>query len=211
MGFARSTTRWYPNSVVVIDNILKDPMSARKWVLDQTFGEQEDATGWCTKGSRTFAGMLSSLRKHFGAAARFLDSEKYYPSGSAFISLSGGIRNEVPRVHWDEPENAYIAIVYLSPNLPVHFGTSLWEHRRTGLRRAPVRSDEANLGMSCEEIAEILERDSYFPSRWIEVDRIGYRFNRAVVYPAYALHSATNHRGTTMDNGRKYQFYAFRR
>lgn len=211
MSFARSTKGWPPRSVTVIDDVLRAPRRAREWALSQSFYEPEDITGWRSEDARVFAGLRRALGRHFGSAVRFLDPDRYYPSGVAYLAFSRGARREPPRVHWDEPESAYVAIVYLTPDLPPHCGTSLWRHKRTGLSRAPVRADEPRLGMSCEEVAARMERDSAYRSRWIEVDRIGHRFNRAVVYPAYALHSATRHHGRSERDGRVYLLYAFRR
>jgi len=42
---------------------------------------------------------------------------------------------------------------------------------------------------------------------WMEMDRIGYRFNRMVAYPSGALHSATNHYGGTLKDMRMYQTF----
>jgi hypothetical protein len=42
---------------------------------------------------------------------------------------------------------------------------------------------------------------------WIEVDRVGYRFNRMVAYPSAVLHSATKHFGSNVDGGRIYQTF----
>ena len=44
-------------------------------------------------------------------------------------------------------------------------------------------------------------------SKLIETDRIGYKYNRMVAYPSGALHSATQHYGGTLKDGRIYQTF----
>jgi hypothetical protein len=209
MAFAKNGNCWVPRRLSVIDDFFRDPYEVRRWALNQEFVEPEDVTGWRSVSGRIFPGVLQKLKKCYGKTVSMLPLEDN-DTGVVFLSYRNGTRGEAPCVHWDYPENAYIAVIYLSPNVPPGCGTSLWRHRRTGLERAPVRSDETSVGKTCEDLAEELENDASKPSRWIELDRIGHKFNRAVIYPAYLLHSATNHYGSSKRNGRMYQVVGFR-
>lgn len=210
MSFAKDTSRWPKRCAVIIDGILKRPDAARQWALQQEYYRPDHATGWRSAESKVFPGTLSALKRHFGHRISLLSPRLYDASGVTFFSFSNGRRQEVPGVHWDEPVNAYIVLIYLTPNLPPDCGTSLWQHKRTGLMRAPVRADERRLHARCEDVAAELEDDSTNRTRWVEIDRLGYRYNRGLVYPAYALHSATRHYGSSMKNGRIYQLLGFR-
>lgn len=201
---------WPPRSLTVIDDFLRDPASARRWALEQTYYQPQNITGWRSRASKVFPGTLPALKHHFGNSPSLLSPRLYGPNGTMYLSFSKGRRSETPGVHWDEPESSYIVLVYLTPGLPSDCGTSFWRHKATGLMRAPVRSDENILRRRRRDLAEELEQDSERRSRWDEIDRIGYRFNRAVVFPAYALHSATTHYGSTLNNGRLYQLLSFR-
>jgi hypothetical protein len=64
-----------------------------------------------------------------------------------------------------------------------------WQHRKTGLTSKPTK------------------RDARTPSRWIEIDRVGNVFNRAVMFPGGFLHSASRHFGS--GDGRIYQSFRF--
>ena len=57
------------------------------------------------------------------------------------------------------------------------------------------------------ELLALLERDSRYRQRWIEIDRVGYRPNRMVAYPSGVLHSATRHHGASLRRGRLYQTF----
>ena len=61
--------------------------------------------------------------------------------------------------------------------------------------------------MKFSTLDNLFENDSKKRSKWIEIDRAGYRPNRMVAYPSGALHSATNHYGGHLENGRIYQTF----
>ena len=52
-----------------------------------------------------------------------------------------------------------------------------------------------------------LEEESRQRNKWIEIDRAGYQYNRMVAYPSGMFHSATNHYGGDLENGRIYQTF----
>jgi hypothetical protein len=100
-------------------------------------------------------------------------------------------------------------LIYLTPNAPYDAGTILWQHRKTGLIASPTRKDAERLGISVEELDEILTKDGKNRSRWKEIDRLGNVYNRAVMFPSGLLHSAAKHFGSNRFNGRLYQSFHF--
>lgn len=130
-------------------------------------------------------------------------------NGVFFSSVSRGPNAETVGVHYDDPPNWLMLLIYLTPNAPYDAGTSLWEHRETGLIRKPTKRDAKRLGISVKRLEAMLERDSWKPRRWIEIDRIGNVYNRAVCFPNGFLHSATRHFGSNPQNGRMYQSFHF--
>jgi len=60
-----------------------------------------------------------------------------------------------------------------------------------------------------KDLNAILERDGCRRDRWIEIDRIGNVYNRAVMFPGGLFHSATRHFGSSQNNGRLYQSFHF--
>src|SRR5947208_3525951 len=87
------------------------------------------------------------------------------------------------RTRCDQPLRWAMFLIYLTPGAPYDAGTSLWQHRKTGLTSRPTGRDAARLGTTVDELARILERDSRTKSRWVEIDRVGNVFNRAVMFP----------------------------
>jgi len=208
--FAKSTARWPAPSITVLDDIYKDPQGVYEWAKSQEFFEPEPGYGWRSRKSKIFAGLRSRLQKHFGAKVSFLEPDGHCASGTAYLGFSKGKRKEQPFVHWDEPENAYLAMVYITPNIKPEYGTAFWTHKATRLDRAPVRDDEKRLGMSCEAILARFNADGTNRSKWTETACVGYRWNRALVFPAYLLHSAKSHYGGTKKNGRIHLLHLFR-
>jgi len=110
-------------------------------------------------------------------------------------------------VHYDDPNDDITVLIYLTPGLAPAYGTSLWQHKSTGLTRAPTQADARRLGMTLTRLRERLERDSENRRRWIEVDRAGHKYNRMVAYASGMLHSASRHFGSSLATGRLYQTF----
>lgn len=70
-----------------------------------------------------------------------------------------------------------------------------------------MAADARRLNMKTSILRNQLERESKKHRKWIEVDRIGYRYNRMVAYPSGVFHSATNHYGGSLADGRLYQTF----
>ncbi len=128
-------------------------------------------------------------------------------NGVFYQGFSKGKRKEVPGVHSDEPYYDITVLIYLTPGLPYECGTSLWQHKQTGLINPATAQDARRLKMKLTDVRNQLETDSKDRSKWIEIDRVGNIFNRMVAYPSGALHSATNHFGGDLKNGRIYQTF----
>lgn len=130
-------------------------------------------------------------------------------NGVFFTAFSAGERSESVKVHFDEPPSWVSLLVYLTPGAPYDAGTSFWQHRATGLTAKPTKQDAFRLGLTLTELKDLLERDGWHPNRWIEIDRVGNVFNRALIFRAGSFHSATRHFGNNLKNGRLYQSFHF--
>ena len=131
-------------------------------------------------------------------------------------SPSGASARPSPRVSIKSPElNALHTsriqdMVHLNgnrSNLPSNCGTSFWQHKATGLTSAPTASDARDLGINISKLRRRLERDAENRNRWIEIDRVGYRYNRMVAFTSGMFHSATRHFGSDLKSGRIFQTF----
>lgn len=200
-------TLTYPRFVFAQDNFYPEPGRVYRAALEAAYHEPEGVTGWRSTTVHHEPGVRARLQKLLGLRITRWDTDPAEGNGVFYMGLACGSRKEVPAVHFDHPADDITVVVYLTPNLPVDCGTSLWMHRSTGLTDAATSSDARRLGRSRAELLDLLARDSRYRRRWVEIDRIGYCFNRMVAYPSGQLHSATRHHGTLLDHGRFYQTF----
>ena len=197
--------------LLVIENFYPRPDEVRAQALRMSYEEPEGLTGWRTRPFE-HRDTRPAIERALGQPVHnweFDPDDLVVANGSFFCGLSAGPRAERVGVHYDVPRSYITMVVYLTPDAPIDAGTSFWQHRRTGLLAAPTRGDAVRLGATQRELDAELERSSGDPRRWIEVDRVGNVYNRAVVYASGLLHSATRHFGRNIRTGRLYQTLRF--
>ncbi len=179
--------------------------------MQMKFAEPDGYVGWRTRAYHP-RGIKQRIEEKFGVTITRWEKDLNAIetcNGVFFKALSGGRHAETVGVHYDEPIDWMMLVIYMTPRAPCDAGTSLWQHRETGLIAAPTRNDARRLGLSVMRLNQILDRDCKKAKCWREIDRIGNLYNRAVIIPAGVLHSATSHFGSTVSNGRLYQTFHF--
>jgi hypothetical protein len=197
----------YKRFLLVKDNFYDQPTEAYQGALNATYYEPEHVTGLRSTTVYHQPGVKAKLEKILGIKITRWDTDPKEENGVFYQGFSSGNTKETPGVHSDEPYNDITVVVYLTPDLPVDCGTSLWMHKKTGLCDPPMAGDARRMKMSLWDLREQFERESKKREKWIETDRVGYRFNRMVAYPSGVLHSASKHYGGTLANGRLYQTF----
>lgn len=195
----------------VVDDFYADPQAVRKRALTMTYSEPENLVGWRTRAYQP-RGIKERIESRFGVDIPYWEDDLdaiEACNGVFFTSYAKGGYSEKVGIHYDDPPPWVMFLIYLTPKAPYDAGTSLWQHRKTGLVARPTKRDADRLGTTVEKLGAILERDSRIRSRWIEVDRIGNVFNRAVMFPGGFMHSASKHFGSGFENGRIYQSFHF--
>jgi len=198
------------STVQIADRFYANPENVRKRALAMKYSEPEAVTGWRTQVWQP-RGIKSLIERAFRLQIDYWDDSKAIEGGNGvfFSAFSKGERAEKVKVHFDEPSDWMSLLVYLTPDAPVDCGTSFWKHRETGLTAKPKRRDAMRLGLSLEQLKLVIERDGWTRRCWIEIDRIGNVYNRAVMFPAGLFHSATHHFGQSLRDGRLYQSFHF--
>jgi hypothetical protein len=92
-------------------------------------------------------------------------------------------------------------VLFLTPDAPIEAGLSFLRGRDTGLHR---RSPDADLMMRTFGGGAEFDR-----ARWEEIDRVGNRYNRLVLFDALVAHGASAYFGTTVRDGRLFQNFFF--
>jgi uncharacterized protein DUF6445 len=197
-------------SVQIADRFYTNPDKIRQKALAMEYSEPEEVTGWRTQVWQPRA-IKKLIEKKFRVQIDYWDDSRSIEGGNGvfFTAFSKGERAERVKVHFDEPPDWLSLLVYLTPNAPADCGTSFWQHRETGLTAKPTWRDAVRLGLSREELRQVIERDGWNGKAWIEIDRIGNVYNRAVMFPAGLFHSATHHFGHDLSDGRLYQSFHF--
>lgn len=193
--------------MLIKDNFYKNPDLVLKAAHEATFYEPEHVTGFRSTTVYHEAGIKSKLERILGIKICRWDIDPLEENGVFYQGFSKGKRKEIPGVHSDEPYNDITVLIYLTPNLPPEYGTSLWMHKETGLINPATAVDARRLKMKLSELKTKLEIESKDRSKWIEIDRAGNRFNRMVAYPSGIFHSASKHYGSSLSNGRIYQTF----
>ena len=198
------------SSVQIADRFYTNPDDVRKRALAMKYSEPEDVIGWRTQVWQP-RGIKSLIERSFRVQIDYWDDSRSIEgaNGVFFTAFSKGEHAESVKVHFDEPHEWTSLVVYLTPDAPADCGTSLWQHRETGLTAKPSRRDALRLGSTLEELSLLIERDGWTRKAWIEIDRIGNVYNRAVMFRAGLFHSATHHFGHDLSDGRLYQSFHF--
>jgi hypothetical protein len=196
-----------PRFLLVRDNFYRDPDAVRKIAQSMPYREREDITGFMTDDVYQPRGIRRRLERILAVKITRWDEDPDEGNGTFYGGFSVGKHKETPGVHYDEPEDDITVLIYLTPGLPPVCGTSIWQHKATGIANAPTRADARRLNTTLTKLRERLERDSERRDRWIEIDRAGYRYNRMVAYASGMFHSASRHFGADLGGGRLYQTY----
>ncbi len=197
----------YKRFVMVKDDFYDDIQEVLKAAKEAVYYEPEHVTGFRSKSVYHQKNIKAKLEKILGIKITRWDTDPLEENGVFYQGFSKGTRKEIPGVHSDEPYNDITVLIYLTPNLPIDCGTSIWMHKDTGLVNPATSLDARRLGMKLSDLKDLLEIQSKDRSKWIEIDRIGNRLNRMVAYPSGVFHSASKHFGSSIGNGRIYQTF----
>jgi len=197
----------YSRFLLVKDNFYQNPEKVLEAARTADYYEPEHVTGFRSKTVYHEPGIKRKLEKILGIRITRWDTDPLEENGVFYQGFSKGKRREIPGVHSDEPYNDITVLIYLTPGLPADCGTSLWQHRATGLVNPATPQDARRLGLKWQELRDLLEKENKDRSQWIEMDRAGNVFNRMVAYPSGVFHSASKHFGSSVANGRLYQTF----
>ena len=193
--------------LLVRDEFYSDPEEVRRIAQSMRYELTEGITGYMTTEVYHPGGVRQRLERVLGVKITRWDDDPDQGNGIFYQAFSRGSQKETPGVHSDEPYEDITVLIYLTPGLPADCGTSLWQHRATGLVNAPMQRDARRLKTTLTKLRNRLETDSEKRQKWIEIDRAGYRFNRMVAYASGMLHSASRHYGASLRDGRVYQTF----
>jgi uncharacterized protein DUF6445 len=195
----------------VVDGFYRYPDRVRRRALEMSYAEPEGLVGIRSEAYQP-RGIQALIERKFKIKIKYWEEDlsAIEACNGVFLrSFAKGSQAETVGVHYDDPAPWMMLLIYLTPNAPYDAGTSLWQHRKTGLLAKPTKTDALALKTTVEHLEAQLENDSWKRKCWIEIDRIGNKYNRAVMFPGGFLHSASRHFGSNPQNGRLYQSFHF--
>jgi tetratricopeptide (TPR) repeat protein len=177
----------------IIDNFYDDPYAVREFALQQEFQTNLDYY----KGSRSkqqfiVPGTKEAFEKIIGKKITNWTETHGMCGRFQYCTAEDDLV-----YHCDSQTLA--GMIYLTPDAPHSCGTSLFAHKRTGLRNENDFGDVNVFG----------ETGFYDKTKFELVDTAGNVFNRLVLFDAKCIHSANEYFGTDLTNSRLFHLFFF--
>ena len=173
---------------LVIDNFYENPYEVRERALGLAYPVKGNYPGARTESMAT----LEDKKKFESILGRSITHWPAQYNGSFQYTT----KSHTSWIHRDPTD--FSVVVYLTPNPPVNGGTVLYRHKRTGLERTKSGADEVQLNS-----------DGNDESLWEVVDRIGNKFNRAIIFQGANSHKSDMYFGDDINTGRLFQTFFF--
>ena len=203
-----TTNTYFPTTIV--DNFFDDPLAIRRYALEQEY-KKNPANYY--PGKRT--DILEKLNPDLADYVSGKILSIFYPGHYNFDKQTSSTFQMVESivgegwVHKDLDDKLLTAIIYLSDDMPVGSGTSLYAPKQEGVSKC-IHADKKveyidKDGQSAKEYRK--ENDSQF----VETITVENRFNRLMVFDSHLFHKAKGFVGTNKQNTRLTMVVFFRK
>ena len=177
----------------IVDDFYDDPYAVREFALKQEFEENLDYyKGNRSKEQYIVPGTKEAFEKIIGRKITNWTETHGMCGRFQYCTAQDDLV-----YHCDGQTLA--GMVYLTPNAPFSCGTSLFAHKRTGLRNENDFGDVNVFG----------ETGFYDRTKFELVDTAGNVFNRLVLFDAKCIHSANEYFGTDLTSSRLFHLFFF--
>jgi hypothetical protein len=177
----------------IVDDFYDDPYAVRDFALQQEFEENlEYYKGNRSKEQYIVPGTKEAFEKIIGR--RITNWTETHGMCGRFQYCTA---QDDLVYHCDGQTLA--GMIYLTPDAPFSCGTSLFAHKRTGLRNENDFGDVNVFG----------ETGFYDRTKFELVDTAGNVFNRLVLFDAKCIHSANEYFGTDLTSSRLFHLFFF--
>ena len=196
-------------SVVVVDDFYSDPDVIRDYALNQTYqapGEHGAVGHRCEAGRKIFEGTKETFEKLLNVKVKEGDQE-----GGWNYSTNGCFQwcQAATRLVYHHDSQQWAASIYLTPDAPPEAGTSFYVHKKLGLDQMPKEHPDwwalhSQMYKNNSDEPNFLDR-----TPWEEIDRVGNKYNRLVLWNAQRVHSASQYFGDQIHNSRLFHLFFF--
>lgn len=177
----------------IVDDFYADPHAVREFALQQEFESNLDYyKGNRTKEQFIIPGTKEAFEKIIGKKIT-----KWTETHGMCGRFQYCTAEDDLVYHCDGQTLA--GMVYLTPDAPLSCGTSLYAHKRTGLRNENDFKDINVFG----------ETGFFDKTKFELVDTAGNVFNRLILFDAKCIHSANEYFGTDINNSRLFHLFFF--
>ena len=177
----------------IVDDFYADPHAVREFALQQEFESNLDYyKGNRTKEQFIIPGTKEAFEKIIGKKITNWTETHGMCGRFQYCTAEDDLV-----YHCDGQTLA--GMVYLTPDAPLSCGTSLYAHKRTGLRNENDFKDINVFG----------ETGFFDKTKFELVDTAGNVFNRLVLFDAKCIHSANEYFGTNITNSRLFHLFFF--
>ena len=193
--------------IIVIDNFYNDPMAVREIALQQEFLPSGYHKGKRTKFKLTVPGTKKRIEAVLGKKITDWDSQ---PHNTVFQSCT-----PIDPLVYHYDNQAYAAMVFLTPNPPPECGTSFYRHkevkwldRELEVGKNNVKDENHKKELEHQFIGS--QHDDFLdPTKWELTDSIANKFNRFVMFDSKQIHAASKYFGTSLETGRLFHMMFF--
>jgi len=192
------------HSLIVFDSFYSNPDRIRGIALDL---KREEINNDYPSYDNPFA--RRTLRKIVGRPITKWNATQFGQSEQGYFTFRSSLRGHGLYIHQDTCVPEFVALVYLTPNIPFDKGTSFWRHKKTGLYAHPTPSDAKRLGISVRKLAAVVLEDSHDVNKWDKIGEVGNVYNRCVIFRSARFHSVSGEYGSNFANSRLTQTWCF--
>jgi hypothetical protein len=185
-----------PNKdLIVVDDFYLHPYTVREYALQQNFNE----SNW-HKGQRTNYKYIPPFLKEQFEKILGKKITKWEEHGWNGVFQYCTAED---RLVYHVDSQTYAAVLFLTPDAPPESGTAFYQCKDTG------RYSYANEEHGSPEYKRTFKNGYYDKTGLVEIDRVGNKFNRLVIFNAQQIHAATEYFGNNVDNSRLFQIFFF--
>lgn len=181
-------------AITVVDDFYLHPYMVRDYALKQNFNE----SSW-HKGQRTnFKYIPPFLKEQF---ERILNKKITKWDEHGWNGVFQYCTAE-DRLVYHVDSQSYAAVLFLTPDAPPETGTAFYKCKETGNTSYPSGSSDPDYNIT-------FKNGYYDKTGLVEIDRVGNKFNRLVIFNAQQIHAATEYFGNSITNSRLFQIFFF--
>ena len=181
--------------VIIVDDFYLHPYHVREYALRQDYAESN-----YHKGRR-------SLKKYYPP---YIKEQFEKILGKRITKWNEHGYNGVfqyctaeDKLVYHVDSQTYAAVLFLTPDAPPESGTAFYQCKDTG------RYSYTNEEHGSPEYNRTFKNGYYDKTGLVEIDRVGNKFNRLVIFNAQQIHAATEYFGNNVSNSRLFQIFFF--